>query len=95
MNKNDLQQISTVPFLGLNNLEKLNLMRNKIVTLKGGAFGLLQNLIVLQLDFNLLTMIKRGDLFQLERLQTITLSHNNINKIESQVWEFSKEIRKL
>lgn len=60
-----------------------------------GAFWPLENLTILQLDFNLLTVVRKGGLFGLERLQKLTLSHNRISTIEVQAWDKCKEIVEL
>jgi len=60
--------------------------------LDDGAFWPLKNVILLQLDFNLLTTIKHGGLFGLNHLQKLTLSHNRISEIEPQAWNICREI---
>lgn len=90
-----MQTIQGLSLMGVENLKELRLKRNKIEWLDDGAFWPLKNLTILQLDFNLLTKVRKGGLFGLERLQKLTLSHNRIKTIETQSWELCKEIVEL
>ncbi|NXC17499.1 LRR70 protein, partial [Corythaeola cristata] len=82
-------------FLGMINLQTLNLANNKISRISNSAFHHLENLAYLFLEGNNLTLVPSNAIGKLKNLERLSLSHNPIGSIQPFAFKGLNKLRYL
>ncbi|MCK5566249.1 MAG: leucine-rich repeat domain-containing protein [Planctomycetes bacterium] len=92
---NNISDIGSSDFSGLNNLFDLRLDNNQITSIDNGSFADLSSLIGLSLDYNNIISIDAGDLSGLTSVEHLYLGHNQISSIESGAFAGMQNLKRL
>ncbi|XP_033222691.1 uncharacterized protein LOC117176545 [Belonocnema kinseyi] len=82
-----LKKIHAYAFIGLNNLEKLDLSQNSLTLLESSYFKYLPNLRHLDVSFNEIKAIDDIIFFVLEKLQNFYFDYNKISAVSNRMLE--------
>lgn len=96
LSANRIENIQAFAFIGLNNLKSLDLSNNKLSELDDSTFIPLVNLNAIWLNHNQLTLITSIIFTKVnQKLQKISMSHNNINEISPHLFDNLESLRFL
>uniref|UniRef100_A0A803KC04 SLIT and NTRK-like family member 5 n=2 Tax=Xenopus tropicalis TaxID=8364 RepID=A0A803KC04_XENTR len=88
LGNNDIQDIETGAFNGLQGLKRLHLNNNKLELLKNDTFIGLQNLEYLQVDYNFIISIEPNTFSRLHSLQVLILNDNLLSTLPTNLFRF-------
>ena len=91
---NSISQLYPQYFVNLTNLTRMDLSRNKFVTLPNISY-FFPNLKELILSHNDITGIKKEEFIGYENIRELRLNNNQITQLTSELFVFAKEVRKL
>ncbi|CAG2236616.1 G-protein coupled receptor GRL101 [Mytilus edulis] len=92
---NGIEEIYPSAFVGLSQLQTLDLSHQRLVTLQSGTFLGLRSLFSLDLSYNTIQIIQGGGLNGLLKLLTLDISNNEIMMIESNAFHGLPNLRTL
>lgn len=82
-----LKKIHPYAFMGLNNLEKLDLSQNSLTLLESSYFNYLPNLRHLDVSFNEIKAIDDIIFFVLEKLENLYFDYNKVSAVSNRMLE--------
>ncbi len=87
--------IKTNLFIGLNNLNELELVSNQIDTIEEKAFEKLSNLNMLDISYNKLRELKKNHFVGLNSLKFLIISDNSIESIEDDTFNHLSDLKEI
>ncbi|KAM4701434.1 SLIT and NTRK-like protein 5 isoform 2-T2 [Discoglossus pictus] len=88
LGSNDIQDIETGAFNGLQGLKRLHLNNNKLDHLKDDTFFGLESLEYLQVDYNYINSIEANTFSRLHSLQVLILNDNLLSTLPNNLFRF-------
>ncbi|XP_010882807.4 SLIT and NTRK-like protein 5 [Esox lucius] len=88
LGNNDISDVESGAFNGLQGLKRLHLNNNKIDSLKEDFFVGLESLEYLQLDYNYITHVEQNAFSKLRHLEVLILNDNLISTLPTNIFQY-------